>query len=120
MRVLADQSAELIDLGGLGDGNTTSIKVSLETAFRPRVDGLVERLLGGERGAICGAGIGVAGLGGCGTVGGSGRARNVVTKNISAVLANQGTKLVDLGALGNCVVRVLLAYHLARTISHIL
>lgn len=99
--VLADESSELVGLGGVGDGDATSIKVALESAPGPRVDGLVERILGSQGSAVGGLGILVASVGSSSAVGGRSRGRDGVAQNLGAVLANKGTQLVDLAAVGN-------------------
>jgi len=101
--VLADESAELVGLGLLGDGDAAGVEVGLQAGVGPGVDSLVEGLLCGEGSLVGGLGILVAGLRGGGTVSGGSRGRSgrSVVENLGTVLANKSTELLGLRALGN-------------------
>lgn len=101
--VLADKSTELILLGLVGNGDTTSLEVSLQAGLGPGVDGLVESLLRGYRSLVGSLGVRVAGLGSGGTVGRGGRGggRRGVIEDLGTVLADEGTELLSLGSLGD-------------------
>jgi len=99
--MLADKSTELIDLGSLGNGNTTSVKITLQTGLRPSVDSLVKGILVLLGGSIGGLGVVLANVGGSSAISGSSRSGNGVSHDVGTVLANKSAKLVNLGALGN-------------------
>lgn len=81
--------------------DSTIIQVRLKSALGPGADGSVEGLLGLKGSAVSSLGVLVASTGSCGTKSIASLSRNVVAKQFSAVLADQGTQLVDLGTLGN-------------------
>jgi hypothetical protein len=92
----------------MGNGNTTSVQVALQTALGPGANGLVESFLSRNRclvsslgSGISNLGIRVAGLGSSSTISGSTRSRGRITQELSAMLADEGTELVELGPLGN-------------------
>lgn len=92
----------------MGDGDTASVQVALQAALGPSVDGFVESLLSCNRclvsglgGGIGDLGVRVAGLGSSSSISGGTGSGGRITQELSAVLADKGTELVDLGALGN-------------------
>jgi len=99
--VLADESTELIGLGGLGNGNSAGVKVCLQSAVGPSRNGLVESLLSSQGGIVGGLGILVASLAGSSSVGTGGSSTDGITEERGAALANKSAELVGLGALGN-------------------
>lgn len=116
VRVLANQRAQLVDLRVLRNGllrcqyalslgqdrintyDTTGIEERLETALRPRIGRLLERLLVHQRGAIRGLGELVPRA--------SRRSAELLlgsAQNALPVLADEGPELIELRTLGDCV-----------------
>lgn len=101
MGVLPNKGSELVSLAGMGDGNTTGIKIGLEAAVGPLVDGLVESILSGKGSTVSGLGVLVGSAGSSGAKGRLGSGADGIAQKLSAVLSNKSPKLVDLGALRN-------------------
>jgi hypothetical protein len=110
--VQSDGSKELILLARLRYGDATRVEVSLQAGCAPGADSTVESILGLELSIIGSLGPLVSGRAGsstesrssgstglaCGT---AGRVRNVISSELSAVLACNGEELVSLASLGD-------------------
>ena len=81
--------------------NTTSVEISLQAALRPRLNRLVERLLGCSRGSVGRSGVLFTDVRGRCAVLGRSRSGKGIAEELGAVLPDESTKLVELGTLGD-------------------
>jgi len=81
--------------------HSTGIQVALQSALGPGINDLVERVGGSLRGSISGLLSILSDIGSGSAIGRNSGCCDSVAKNFGTVLANKGTELVDLGALGN-------------------